>query len=233
MFDTRAMAAAEPVAVGARDDEDRRARLQLVADRVAPLALARERTLPLLDPVAGLFPGGALRRGTVVAMEGVGATSLALAVAAGPSAAGAWTAVVGDPSFGLAAAAEAGIALERLLVIDAPDARSGAGVLAALIGSVDVVLAGPKARIRPAELRRLSARLRERGSVLLRLGPVDAQGVDVGLRIEATRWSGLGAGHGHLRVRRAVVRAQGRGAAARPRSAELLLPGPGGRVGMS
>ena len=86
---------AEPGDTGARRD-----RLRLVADRAAPLALARERTLPLLSAVADLFPDGALRRGSVVGVDGVGATSLALAVAAGPSAAGSWTAVVGDPGLG-------------------------------------------------------------------------------------------------------------------------------------
>ena len=62
--------------------DDRRARLRLVADRVAPMALARERTLPVLPALENLLPAGALRRGSVVSVDGMGATSLALALAA-------------------------------------------------------------------------------------------------------------------------------------------------------
>jgi hypothetical protein len=200
--------------------------LRLVADRVAPLALARERTMPLLPALTSLFPEGGLRRGSIVAVDGIGATSLALAVAAGPSAAGSWTAVVGDPGLGLAAAAEAGVVLERMLVID--PGPSAAGVVAALVGAVDVVLVGPGVRIRPADVRRLSARMRERGSVLIRIGAIDEQGVDIGLRIVESEWAGLGVGHGLLRARRVRIETQGRGAAARPRGAALLLPGPHG-----
>lgn len=216
MFDTRRMAAAERV----RD-------LRLVADRVAPLALARERTMPLLPALTSLFPEGGLRRGSIVAVDGIGATSLALAVAAGPSASGSWTAVVGDPGLGLAAAVEAGVVLERMLVID-PRGQDAAGVVAALVGAVDVVLVGPGVRIRPADVRRLTARMRERGSVLVRIGAVDEPGVDIGLRIVESEWAGLGVGHGLLRARRVRIETQGRGSAARPRGAALLLPGPQG-----
>lgn len=200
--------------------------LRLVADRVAPLALARERTMPLLPALTSLFPEGGLRRGSVVAVDGIGATSLALAVAAGPSAAGSWTAVVGDPGLGLAAAAEAGVVLERMLVID--PGPSAAGVVAALVGAVDVVLVGPGVRIRPTEGRRLTARMRERGSVLIRIGAIDEPGVDIGLCIVESEWAGLGVGHGLLRARRVRIETRGRGAAARPRGAALLLPGPQG-----
>jgi hypothetical protein len=208
---------------------DERARLRLVADRVAPLALAQERTLPVLESLAGLFPEGGLRRGSVIAVEGIGATSLALAVAAGPSASGSWTAVVGDQGIGLAAAEEAGVVLERLLMIETPSSGSSdASAVAALVGAVDVVMIGPGVRLRPADSRRLSARMRERGSVIIRVGGVDAPGVDVGLRIVESEWTGLGAGHGLLRARRIRIETQGRGASSRPRAGALLLPGPQG-----
>ncbi len=211
---------------------DKRARLRLVADRVAPLALAQERTLPVLESLAGLFPEGGLRRGSVIAVEGIGATSLALAVAAGPSVSGSWTAVVGDPGIGLAAAEEAGVVLERLLMIEPPSSgssdKSAASAVAALVGAVDVVMIGPGVRLRPADSRRLSARMRERGSVIIRVGGIDAPGVDVGLRIVESEWTGLGAGHGLLRARRIRIETQGRGASSRPRAGALLLPGPQG-----
>ncbi len=207
--------------------DDRRARLRLVADRVAPMALARERTLPVLSALESLLPGGALQRGSVVSVTGMGATSLALALAAGPSVAGSWVAVVGQPDLGLAAAEEVGIVLERLLVI-APDPSAWSNTVGALIGAVDVVLVAPRHRVRDGDARRLAARLRERGSVLIQAGGRWAPGADVQLEVARCDWDGLGRGHGVLRSRRMVVDGGGRGAAARPRSAELLLPSPTG-----
>src|SRR5207302_7365787 len=77
-----------------------------------PVSLARERTLPVLPALAELLPEGGLRRGSTVTVLG-DATSLALALLAGPSQAGSWCAAVGLPSLGLVAAAEVGIVLER------------------------------------------------------------------------------------------------------------------------
>ena len=220
--------------------------LRLLGRRVAPLTGAHERTLPVPAPLRDLFPGGALQRGWVVAVEGGGATSLALATAAGPSAAGSWTAVVGEEGVGLAAAAEAGVVLERLLVVAAPGPRAAVEAAATLVGSVDVVVLGAGVRLGAADHRRLAARLRERGSVLIRLGGghgasvrpggarspgrgvEDPQGADVCLRVVSSRWSGLGDGWGLLRSRRVSVQARGRGAASRPRTVDLLLPGPDG-----
>lgn len=222
------MAAAEHALV----DDPRHASLRLVADRVAPLALARERTLPVHAALASLFPEGGLKRGSVVSVDGTGATALALAVAAGPSASGSWVAVVGDPDLGLAAAREAGVALERMLIIDPSGDRIGTSfvgnVLAALVGSVDIVLVGPRVRVRPADMRRLNARMRERGSVIIRIGAGAQEGIDVGLSVVDHEWAGLGVGHGVLRARRVRVQAQGRGAFSRPRATAMLLPGPEG-----
>ena len=219
----------------------------MLGERVAPLVLARERTLPVLAPLRDLFPGGGLQRGWSISTEGAGATSLALAVAAGPSAAGSWIAVVGEEGLGLAAAAEVGVVLERLLIVTALETRAAVEAVAALVGSVDIVLVGSGIRLGMADQRRLAARLRECGSVLIRLGgdelgggswrggarssrqmAVDPRGVDVCLRAVSSRWSGLGDGWGLLRSRHMLVRAQGRGAASRPRTVELLLPGPDG-----
>src|SRR5439155_22754384 len=60
-----------------------RERLREVAGRARPVALARERQLPVLPPLAPLFPDGGLRRGSTVAVAG--STALALALAAGAS----------------------------------------------------------------------------------------------------------------------------------------------------
>jgi hypothetical protein len=207
--------------------------LRRLADHTRPVALARQQRLPVLDPLAPLLPGGALRRGTTVAVTGGdGATSLALALAAGPSAAGSWVAVVGLADLGLPAAAELGVALDRLAVVRRPPPASWGTVVAALVGAFDVVLLAPAHRVRAADARRLAARARERGSVLVVLAPVGERGggsalePDVALTVTATRWEGLGQGHGHLRARRVEVVAGGRRDADRPTRLPLWLPSP-------
>jgi len=232
MFDTREMAAghARNLAVETLDGAHqaaRRARLELVADRVAPLALAREHTLPVHHALTSLFPGGVLRRGSVVGIGGVGATSLALAVAAGPSIAGSWTAFVGGTDIGLVAAGEHGVVLERVLVVD-PEPSAWSAALAALVGAVDVIVISPRHRIREPDARRIGSRLRERGSVLVSIGWRWPVGADVQLDVTDSRWGGVGMGHGVLQSRSVTVAGGGRGAAARPRSLDVLLPGPGG-----
>jgi hypothetical protein len=94
-------------------------------------------------------------------------------------------------------------------------------VLAALLDGVDLVVASTST-IQPAVARRLSARARHRGAVLLAFGAWPAADVELSCRLEP--WSGLEDGYGHLRQRQALVRARGRGAAARPVSAQLWLP---------
>src|ERR1700691_6554089 len=80
--------------------------------------LSDEAVLPVLPALRGLLPGGALRRGSVVA---TGPWSLlCLALAAGASAAGAWCAVGGVPHVGVAAAAAAGLDPDRMLLISDP-----------------------------------------------------------------------------------------------------------------
>lgn len=55
-------------------------------------------------------------------------------------------------------------------------------------------------------------------------------GADVRLRAQGGRWAGIGAGTGRLRARELDVTAEGRGPAARPRSASVWLPAAGGGV---
>ncbi len=208
------------------------AELRQVADRARPVTLARERTLPVVEPLRPLLPDGALARGSAVAVAGAGATTLALTLAAGPSLAGAWVVVVGLAELGLAAAAEAGVDLRRLALVDAPEPGRWATVVAALVGGVDVIVVDGRALLTPSEGRRLASRVRERGSVLVALSPGSLPAVrrpgawpaDVTLSVAAGRWEGLGAGHGHLRRRRVRVEAEGRGRASRPRRADLWLP---------
>ncbi|HYI62660.1 MAG TPA: hypothetical protein VEW93_12745 [Acidimicrobiales bacterium] len=213
----------------------REGRLATLGERARPLTLAEQRVLPVLSALAPLLPGGALARGTSVAVAGPGATSLALGLAAAASAAGSWTAVVGVGDLGVAAAAEAGLALERTVLVATPPPERWGTVVAAVAETVELVLARPPARVRVADTRRLAAHLRTRGGVLVRLpGPGTwPEAPDVTLRALAPDWKGAVAaerldGAGRLRARRLVVEASGRRRAARPTRVELWLPGADG-----
>ncbi len=176
--------------------------------------------LPVPPALATVLPDG-LRRGATTAV--LGSTSLALGVVAHACAGGAWAAAVGQPDLGLLAASQAGVDLARLAVVPAPGADS-ATVLGALLDGVDVVLVGPAAVLTDADRRRLSARARERGSVLL--PTVAWPGAAVVLAVEHARWTGVGAGDGRLRTRELRVRRTGRGSAAVPHAVDVVLPFP-------
>ncbi|HEX6425634.1 MAG TPA: hypothetical protein VFZ79_19250 [Acidimicrobiales bacterium] len=213
-----------------------------LAERVRPTDLARDRRLPVLPAFDALLPAGGLRRGTTVvvgARPGVaGATSLALALTAGASQAGSWVAAVGLGSLGLAAAAELGVSLERLVMVADParDRDGWASVVAALVDGFDVVLVatGPGTGLRVGDARRLVARVRERGAVLVAVGgDLPGQRSPLQLTVRSSTWQGLGEGWGHLQGRRVAVEVGGRGEADRGRRGELWLPGAEGVVAVA
>jgi len=180
------------------------------------------KVLPVAPALAGLLPAAGLRRGSTVAVHG--STSLLLALLAEATTAGSWAAVVGMPSLGLAAAAEYGVDLGRVALVPRPGAELPA-VVAALLDGVDLVAVHADT-VQTAVARRLSARARHHGAVLLSFGAWPGADVELSCRLSA--WSGLSGGYGHLSERRVQVRVHGRGAAARPVSADLHLPGPTG-----
>jgi hypothetical protein len=103
----------------------------------------------------------------------VGATSLLIALLAGASRAGSWCAVVGSPTMSAVAAAELGCDLDRIAFVPHPG-PDWPEVVAALLDGCDLVVAYPPDSVAPAIVRRLSARARQRGSVLvpMAVGPV-------------------------------------------------------------
>lgn len=202
--------------------------LDALVEKARPVALAGDRLLPALAPLAPLLPDGGLRRGSVVSVTG--STSLALALLAGASAAGSWCAAVGLPSLGVVAAAEMGIALDRFPLVAAPSQPDEwAWAVAALIDAVDVVLARPPGPVREAHARRLAAKVRERSAVMVLTGG-SWPGADVRLAVTGAAWEGVGQGDGRLRARRVDVVGAGRGAAGREKRVALWLPGPDGAV---
>src|SRR5262245_32723317 len=129
----------------------RRERLSPLVTRVEPVTFARERVIPVAQPLESLFPDGGLVRGSIIGCQGDIALSAALAVVAEPSAQGSWLAVVGLPALGLRAASELGVALERLVMVAQPsdaDESSAANVLSALIDGFDLILLRCPPRLR-------------------------------------------------------------------------------------
>ena len=165
------------------------------------------RALPTHSDLARLLPGGSFREGTVYQV--LGSTSLLALGLAAASASGAWTALVGCPNLGAEALAQAGVRLERTAIVPSPG-EAWLSVVSALADALPLVAVRlPRgARLSVAEVSRLSARLRERGSTLLVDG--DWPGAEAQLRLDSTVWSGLIAGHGILRERQLIVLAQDR-----------------------
>jgi hypothetical protein len=188
VFDTAAMPSA--------------ARSETVAALQARIAAMQARTLgartvPTSSVIAPLLPGGALRSG--VAYAAPGSLALAMLLLAGPSAAGAWCGVVGIPEFGAEAAAELGIALERLVLVPSPG-EHWLTVTAQLAEVLPVVLVRPPSiGASPAEAARLASRLRQRDATLLVAGPW--AGAEATLEVTGGSWAGIGAGWGYLTAR--------------------------------
>ncbi|MEN0129508.1 MAG: hypothetical protein AAGC49_08705 [Brevundimonas sp.] len=186
--------------------------------RGTALITSERPSLPVPDQLAEILPDG-LRRGATTTV--LGSTSLVLALLAHACAGGAWSAVVGQSTIGLLAAAQAGVSLDRLALVPRPGADP-AGVLAALVDGLDIVVVGPEVALRDADQRRLSARARERGAVLLTT--VAWTGASAVLSVEQARWTGVGAGDGRLRTHDLRIARTGRGSAAVPRVVEVTLP---------
>ncbi|GAA3340439.1 hypothetical protein GCM10020358_28070 [Amorphoplanes nipponensis] len=130
--------------------------------------------------------------------------------------------MVGVPTLGALAAAESGIALDRLALVPNPGPEWPT-VVAALIDGVDVVVIAVPGPVSASITSRLVARARQRGCVLVPYGRWD--GADVTLQVTHGWWEGLGAGHGRLRRRKVTVVARGRGTAARPKEITMWMPG--------
>lgn len=181
--------------------------------------------VPVLPALRQLLPGGGLRPGTVVSVTG--GTALLLALVAAATRSGTWCAAVGFEGLGLLGAAELGVDIGRLVVVESPGEHWGEVALA-LADGFGVVLLRPAGRWSEALAARLAAVARIKGCVLLVAGRWP--GAQVQLRVEDRAWAGLGQGRGRLRARRVTLTAGGRGAAARGRRVGLWLPDADGAV---
>ena len=225
--------------------------LDALGERVRPVTMAEDQTLPLLDPFVSLLARGGLPRGCTAAVQGSAAVSLAAGLAAGPVAAGSWAAILGLDEFGLAAAERAGLPLDRVVLVSPPPPRQWAAVAAALIDGFDLVLCGPPrsaersapghfhagaARVAPGDARRLVARVRERRGVLVQVHWPSGcwpEATDLVFASQRSVWEGIGEGWGHCRARRVEVVASGRRGAGRSRREWMWLPGDDGRIALA
>jgi hypothetical protein len=140
-----------------------------------------------------------------------------------------WGAVVGWPELGAEAALELGVPLAHLALIPAPGPK-WLDVVGALIDSLDLVVVRPSRRISVSTARRIAARARERGCVVMisLLGSEQwPETFDARFLANDSHWVGLGRGAGTICQRRLDVALEGRRVPTR-RSAQLLLPALGG-----
>src|SRR5918997_1441457 len=150
------------------------------------------RVLPVVPELSGLLPARGLRRGSTVAVAtgraapGSGGTSLLLALLSAASRSGSWCAVVGVPALGALAAAESGIALDRLALVPNPGPEWPT-VVAALVDGVDVVVAVVPATTSPTIVSRLAARTRQRGGAAEGDHDLDALGLRPARRVRRRR----------------------------------------------
>lgn len=226
MFDSGSVSAAAARIEPDRVDPDRPS-----PDRLSTVAALRERIrgmerrslreesglaarrIPTHPVIAPLLPGGGMRAGAVYAVGP--SAALTAALLAEPSRAGLWAAVVGIPEFGVEAAVEAGVRLDRLVLVPRPGEQwvAAVGVLAEVMGVI--VVRVPRG-VAAGAVDRLGARLRRHGCTLLATGPSAAVlGGEALVAVEASRWHGIGRGHGVLAERELEVRATSAGGASR------------------
>ena len=152
-----------------------------------------------------------------VSARGAGATSLLLALAAGASQNGSWCAAVGMPALSWAAAADAGVNLDRLAVVPRPGPEATA-VAATLLDGFDLVIVAVPGRPVPSVCSHLSARARHSKSVLVAAS--EWPGANLTITAEDSAW----VGRRRLRAQKLTVVVSGRGNAGRPRRGQVWLP---------
>ncbi|ABK52766.1 hypothetical protein Acel_0993 [Acidothermus cellulolyticus 11B] len=206
MFDTRGVVVSAGSAATAASAAE-----VVSAEVISAAALLRRREgFAVSPPFAEAFPGGVMQRGSVIVVER--SATLTLALIADIARQGGWSAEVGGPPLGAAAAAEYQIPADRFVRIPSPGGRWMTAV-AALVEAFDLVVVHVAGT--PAEQRRLTARVRERSAILLTTVPWE--GATARFAVTDRRWSGLGQGDGCLQGAEFTVRVMSRGTGGHPR----------------
>lgn len=176
------------------------------AQRVSARAEAGFGPIPVAPALASLLPSSGLERGGVYACAGDAPMSLLFSLVATATSVGSWLAFVDVPRVGLMAAHEYGMALQRVMCVNSGGhTQSYAQVVGALVDGVDlVVVSSPSCSV--AEARRIVARAKASGSVLIILGRAGQFSPDVVLSSSTTEWHF----HTHASSRTMSVQAHGR-----------------------
>ena len=197
------------------------------AQRVSARAEAGFGPIPVAPALASLLPSSGLERGGVHACAGDAPMSLLFSLVATATSVGSWLAFVDVPRVGLMAAYEYGMALQRVMCVNSGGhTQSYAQVVGALVDGVDlVVVSSPTCSA--AEARRIVARAKASGSVLIILGRAGQFSPDVVLSSSTTEWHF----HTHASSRTMSVQAHGR-RVYNQRALTMQLPAADGAVSL-
>ena len=176
------------------------------AQRVSARAEAGFGPISVAPALASLLPSSGLERGGVYACAGDAPMSLLFSLVATATSVGSWLAFVDVPRVGLMAAHEYGVALQRVMCVNSGGhTQSYAQVVGALVDGIDLVVVSSPA-CSAAEARRVVARAKASGSVLIILGRAGHFSPDVVLSSSTTEWHF----HTHASSRTMSVQAHGR-----------------------
>jgi hypothetical protein len=161
----------------------------------------------------------------LLGIPGTGLTRLGLRLLAGPSQAAPVVALDTRGWISPAAAWEAGVVPESLVIVRCDDPRIWPKVAAVLLEGVNALYAEVPAGAREQDLRRLAAlaRARKAGVVMRPMGDRGLPGGVAHLRLRAlgVTWEGADQGHGRLTRRRLMLEASGKGASGMTRRFEV------------
>lgn len=144
---------------------------------------------PVCAAVAGVFPLRGMERGRTYGVRGDAASSLVFALIAEATRGGAWCALVDMPHAGLRSAHEHGVALERVVCIDAESSWPSVEgrVIGALVEGFDIVVVRDP-QWSAADARKVAARVKAQGAVLIVHGNISGVPVDACLTARTQDW---------------------------------------------
>lgn len=159
-----------------------------LAERLAQHRESEYGPLPVGPELSALFPTGGLERGHIYGCRGDASLSVLYALIARATQVGSWVATVNLFSLGLMSAREHGVALQRLLCVDAgTQTTTWTQVVGACVDGLDVVVVhAPQCSLHDA--RRIEARLKAHGSVLIIVGDPGVFSPAVVLLSHTTQW---------------------------------------------
>ncbi len=157
------------------------------AQRHAQRAAGGVGPLPVTEVLQPLFGGAGFERGHIYGIAGEAPLSLLFALVARGTADGSWLALVNLQRAGLLSAHEHGVALQRTVCVDVAAGTQWSHVVGALVDGFDfVVVSSPVCSVN--EARRITARVKAQGSVLLVLGKPGAFDVDATFAAHTVQW---------------------------------------------